>query len=193
MSDHNTPQAQLQRRDELAASKGGRGDRGRRGRGGRGRGRGGKDQPRTPSFDRTGLPDDEELEREAAELEARQARLAAEADTAQPIDEMPHDDDDDTDVEELSDAELTTPPPEAAPAPMEEVKKPAGKGEKSAPAPRAPRTRSTSKRVPPPQPDVVKTGTVDKHLADDEPVDHEPVRRPRSVRDLDELPDFDED
>jgi hypothetical protein len=29
----------------------------------------------------------------------------------------------------------------------------------------------------------------DKHLADDEPVAHEPVRRPRSVRDLDHIPD----
>lgn len=29
----------------------------------------------------------------------------------------------------------------------------------------------------------------DKHLADDEPVEHEPVRRPRSYRDLDQIPE----
>jgi hypothetical protein len=40
---------------------------------------------------------------------------------------------------------------------------------------------------------VVRTGSTDKHLADDVPADyaHTP-RRPRSYRDLDELPDFDE-
>ncbi len=192
LSDHNTPQAQLQRRDEAAKGSGrGRGG----GRRGRGRGRGGKEASR-PTFDRTGLPDDEELEREAAELEARQAQLAAEAETAQPIDEMAHDDDVD-DGEEPTEAELTTPPPEAAPKLMEGDEdvprsKKAAESAPAAPAPRS-RSRSSTRRTPPPQPEVVKTGTVDKHLADDEPIDHEPVKRPRSYRDLDELPDFDDD
>jgi hypothetical protein len=55
----------------------GRNDRfgGRRGRGGRNRG---GNQPQRPAFDRTGLPDDEELEREARELEEREARRLAE-------------------------------------------------------------------------------------------------------------------
>lgn len=38
-------------------------------------------------------------------------------------------------------------------------------------------------------PSVPRTGSTDKHMADDEPVEHEPVRRPRSFRDLDELPE----
>lgn len=45
---------------------------------------------------------------------------------------------------------------------------------------------------PPPTVNIVKTGSADKHLADDEPADHEPVARPRSYRDLDALPDYDE-
>jgi len=56
------------------------------------------------------------------------------------------------------------------------------------------RRRSAPQRIPPqprePQPPVVKTGTADKHLADDEPVD--PIstpRRPRSRIDLDAIPD----
>lgn len=38
------------------------------------------------------------------------------------------------------------------------------------------------------KPATVRTGA-DKHLADDEPVTHEPVRRPRHYRDLDQIPD----
>lgn len=36
---------------------------------------------------------------------------------------------------------------------------------------------------------IVRTGSTDKHLHDEEPVLHEPVRRPRSYRDLDHIPD----
>jgi hypothetical protein len=36
---------------------------------------------------------------------------------------------------------------------------------------------------------VVKTGSTDKHLADDEPVEHAPVSRPRRRYDLDAIPD----
>ncbi len=186
LGDHNTPQAQLQLRDERAAKDTGRGGRRRRGGRGRGRGRNGKNEPQRPAFDRTGLPDDEELEREAAELEARQAQLSAEAETAQPIDEM---DDDDDDSPELSPEELSTPPVEPAPALMDESTE-----SKPARAKAAPRTRrGGAKRVPPPQPDVVKTGSTDKHLVDDEPIDHEPIAQPSSYGDLDALPDFDDD
>jgi hypothetical protein len=44
-----------------------------------------------------------------------------------------------------------------------------------------------------PQAPVVRTGSTDRHLvSDDEPVHPEPARRPRTYRDLDEIPeDFD--
>jgi hypothetical protein len=43
-----------------------------------------------------------------------------------------------------------------------------------------------------PQTPVVRTGSTDRHLVNDEPVHPEPVRRPRTYRDLDEIPeDFD--
>jgi len=42
-------------------------------------------------------------------------------------------------------------------------------------------------------PAVVRTGSTDRHLIEDEPVLPQPARRPRSVRDLDSIPDdFDE-
>jgi len=43
----------------------------------------------------------------------------------------------------------------------------------------------------PPVPDqpVVRTGSTDRHLASDEPVIPQPISRPRSYRDLDEIPD----
>jgi len=37
--------------------------------------------------------------------------------------------------------------------------------------------------------EVVRTGSTDRHLVDDEPVLPQPTRRPRSVRDLDHIPD----
>ena len=44
---------------------------------------------------------------------------------------------------------------------------------------------------PPPQPEpaIVRTGSTDRHLIEDEPVIPQPTRRPRSVRDLDSIPD----
>ena len=116
---------------------GSRGGRGGRNRGGRGRGRGGKNQPPRREVIE-GLPNDEELDAEAAALEARLAKARVASDGAGP-----------TSIE-------------SAPKPIH-------------------------------QSPVVKTGSSDKHLADDEPVAHEPVRRPSSYSDLDELPDFDED
>jgi hypothetical protein len=41
----------------------------------------------------------------------------------------------------------------------------------------------------PPPPPVVRTGSTDRHLIEDEPVSPEPVRRPRTYRDLDFIPD----
>ncbi|HTL30129.1 MAG TPA: Rne/Rng family ribonuclease, partial [Tepidisphaeraceae bacterium] len=40
---------------------------------------------------------------------------------------------------------------------------------------------------PPPQ--ITRTGSTDRHLVSDEPVEPQPARRPRSYRDLDEVPD----
>jgi hypothetical protein len=77
-----------------------------------------------------------------------------------------------------------------------------GRGKKPAPAKAAASSRrgaATTKRTPPKksatsssadETPVVKTGSADKHLADDEPV--EPVsspRRPTRRQDLDEIPD----
>jgi ribonuclease E len=47
--------------------------------------------------------------------------------------------------------------------------------------------RHTPVRIPPPP--VVKTGSTDRHIVDDEPIDAPPPSRPRSFRDLDELPE----
>jgi ribonuclease E len=177
ITDPTSPQEQLALRDERAG--GGRNRRGGRNR--QGRGRGGKGGgPQRPTFDRTGLPDDEELEREARALEEAQAALAREVSTAQSTDEMG---DDQTDPG--NDIDRNTPPPEQAPETMTEPV--------PAPPARAGRQSSRAKRVPPPLPEVVKTGSSDKHLADDEPIVPEPAyRHPQSYSDLDELPDFDE-
>jgi len=43
--------------------------------------------------------------------------------------------------------------------------------------------------VPGPVPPLVPTGSTDRHLIEDEPVIPQPVRRPRSVRDLDNIPE----
>ena len=54
------------------------------------------------------------------------------------------------------------------------------------------RSTIAPERVPPPRepdPPVVRTGSTDKHLIHDEPVLPDPPRRPRSVRDLDAIPD----
>jgi ribonuclease E len=61
------------------------------------------------------------------------------------------------------------------------------------PAPKV-RAAVAEKRVPPqpatpPAVDIVRTGSADKHLVPDEPIDPQPPRRPRSYRDLDEIPD----
>jgi len=67
-------------------------------------------------------------------------------------------------------------------------------GEEVAPAPKQSGRASASASRQPPKPlaDVEKTGSKDTHLADDEPADLEPVRRPQSYADLDELPDYDD-
>jgi ribonuclease E len=51
-----------------------------------------------------------------------------------------------------------------------------------------PQPRSTP-TAPIDVPDTVRTGSTDRHLMHDEPVVDEPVRRPRSYRDLDQIPD----
>ncbi|MGB7159243.1 MAG: hypothetical protein WBD40_14335, partial [Tepidisphaeraceae bacterium] len=49
-------------------------------------------------------------------------------------------------------------------------------------------TVARPKSPPPPLP-VVKTGSTDRHQIDDEPVAPQPVSRPRSYTDLDDIPD----
>jgi len=150
--------------------------KGRGRRGGRNRGRGGqggnRQQPRVVI---EGLPDDDELDAEIAALEAR---LAAERNA--PV--IP--------------AEVT-PAPAAKSASTKSTSTKAAPA-KAAPAKStpAPRRAVAAKRVPPQTPppiDVVKTGSVDKHLADDEPVGREIVSAPISFNDLDEIPEFDDD
>jgi ribonuclease E len=69
----------------------------------------------------------------------------------------------------------------------------------------SPKRKGRPKRIPPakkpkaaargkkddtvPSPDVVPTGSADKHLAGDEPVDPTPLSRPKSYSDLDAIPD----
>ncbi|MDB5356239.1 MAG: ribonuclease, Rne/Rng family [Phycisphaerales bacterium] len=53
-------------------------------------------------------------------------------------------------------------------------------------------SRSASREPEPVSTPIVRTGSADRHLADEEPVHHEPTRRPRTLRDLDAIPeDFD--
>jgi len=48
----------------------------------------------------------------------------------------------------------------------------------------------TKVSVPPPLPSSgAKPSSSDKHLADDEPIDPQPLRRPKSYGDLDAIPD----
>lgn len=62
-----------------------------------------------------------------------------------------------------------------------------GKAEAESQASSAP-AASASTPAPASTP-FIKSGSTDKHLNDEEPVHHEPVRRPRSYRDLDAIPD----
>jgi hypothetical protein len=57
-------------------------------------------------------------------------------------------------------------------------------GESSAPQAETPRPQQAS----PPAP-VQRTGSTDRHLLHDEPVLPQPLSRPRSYRDLDQIPD----
>ncbi len=58
---------------------------------------------------------------------------------------------------------------------------------KRAPEPEPIQKRERAPRAEPPP--VARTGSTDRHLIEDEPVLPEPVRRPRSYRDLDQVPD----
>ncbi len=57
---------------------------------------------------------------------------------------------------------------------------------KEAPSKPAPTPR---KSAAPKLPAIVRTGSTDRHLINDEPVDPQPVSRPRTYRDLDSIPD----
>jgi len=67
-------------------------------------------------------------------------------------------------------------------------KKSSGNGQQTAAQKAADAASPTAEVTEEMKPATVRTGA-DKHLADDEPVTHEPVRRPRHYRDLDQIPD----
>jgi ribonuclease E len=68
--------------------------------------------------------------------------------------------------------------------------KPASSSRAAASAQRVPPAGGEGRKsAVPPAINIVRTGSADKHLADDEPVDPQPLRRPRSYRDLDAIPD----
>jgi ribonuclease E len=48
---------------------------------------------------------------------------------------------------------------------------------------------AAAKAEPTPEHTVIRTGSTDRHLIEDEPAFSPPVRRPRSIRDLDSIPD----
>jgi ribonuclease E len=54
-------------------------------------------------------------------------------------------------------------------------------------------SKSAAASTPPPdaapEPAIVRTGSTDRHLIEDEPVFSPPARRPRTMRDLDSIPD----
>ena len=50
-------------------------------------------------------------------------------------------------------------------------------------------TAAASAENPEPVPSVVRTGSTDRHLIEDEPAYSPPARRPRTIRDLDSIPD----
>lgn len=133
----------------------------RRGRPLRGKGRGNAAPRRSPPIE--GLPNDEELDREAAALEAQLAK-AREAELTPPTDHQMH------------------AQPAAAEAPAA----------KPARAPRTPKVIKSSTK-PIKRAEVTKTGSSDKHLVDDEPASGEDVKPPSSFVDLDALPDYDDD
>ena len=105
--------------------------------------------------------------------------------------------------EPLDDAAAAPPEEAAAPESLAEVVEEApakATRRRRSPAGAARKTPRTSRKAPigvasvePPPPvpvPIVRTGSTDRHLVlDDIPVDPEPVRRPRSVRDLDAVPD----
>ena len=133
----------------------------RRGRPLRGKGRGNAAPRRAAPIE--GLPNDEELDREAAALEAQLAK-AREAELTPPTDHQMH----------AQPAAAETPP--ARPAR----------------APRTPKVIKSSTK-PIKRANVAKTGSSDKHLVDDEPASGEDVKPPSSFVDLDALPDYDDD
>jgi hypothetical protein len=94
----------------------------------------------------------------------------------------------------------------AVEAPAPKKKRPSRRGKSSSKSTTSSSSRRTPKRTPPKlsssssseskakvvadEAPVVKTGSADKHLADDEPVDEpQVVRRPRARDDLDAIPD----
>jgi hypothetical protein len=94
----------------------------------------------------------------------------------------------------IADKEAAAPAIESEPAGDEEVSgKPKRRGTRGGTtrgtrrAPRKP--PATEAAAPQPVVPVERTGSTDRHLVDDVPIDPEPPRRPRSYQDLDAVPD----
>jgi ribonuclease E len=82
----------------------------------------------------------------------------------------------------------------AAPKPRRRRRGGRGRGKKALAAEAAsdaskPQAAAPAASIAEPEPVVVRTGSTDRHLIEDEPAFPQPVRRPRSVRDLDSIPD----
>jgi len=50
-------------------------------------------------------------------------------------------------------------------------------------------SQGSTQPVRTPQPPVQRTGSTDRHLLQDQPVMPQPLSRPRTYRDLDQIPD----
>ena len=190
----------------------------RRGRRGRGRNRQGEGQPQaavnghpSDSSDNGDFNRAESGIREEAD-EDHNVR----EDSSDSVDEGNYapnrrDDRDETFVEEVAEKQAKAQPVEEPAKAEEEAAEPAeakprrrrrgGRGRTKKPAaakaeasddedsPKKASTPAASRAEPEPEPVVVRTGSTDRHLIEDEPAFPQPVRRPRSVRDLDSIPD----
>ena len=211
------PQGDRQGQGQDQEEGGRRRRRRRRGRRGRGRNRqfaenaqfNGQDHAPPSSEERAQFPDNEAVDRDV---------VASNGDLAESEDERPRGDfvemtervsEEISPEPDKAEAPFVESPPEAiAEPPAEEAPKPKRgrrrSGGGAAAAASAPKARGrgrkrktatdngeaqTQKTAEAGQTPVVRTGSTDRHLIEDEPVIPQPVRRPRSAVDLDHIPD----
>jgi ribonuclease E len=116
-------------------------------------------------------------ERIEADLFAREHSPEPEPETVEPI------------AEPAETVEADEVPPEPKPKAKRKSRAVSGRSRKKAAVEPAP-TPKAAIEPPPAEPVVVaRTGSTDRHLIEDEPAFPQPVRRPKSVRDLDHIPD----